>query len=300
MSYNYTYQLIERFNAKGHVESDGRVTRTYGRTYLYKADATDWLTETNIFSDIGIYPGSPYQHDPFATALEGEITHGVGMTKPPHFACHVKFQWSTHAPLPAANNTDPVSMRTIWTLRPTIQSRYIVKDRFNKMIVNTAGQPFDGGIPVDVRLGTAIARKNRPGAGYDMNAVLAHSGKLNSTPFLGAAAKTVQVDIEAEEKYEGGYHFWAETYTFAYDPLGWQPKPMNAGFYERSLVSANKLRRIVDGDLSDDADDPTAKVQEPEPLDDTGHIVPIAGRPDACIFVTVDYYETLNFNTFNL
>ena len=173
----------------------------------------------------------------------------------------------------------------------------MVQDRNGEMILNAAGQPFDGGVPVAVRMGVATATRNITAAGYNKNTVLATSGKLNSVAYLGAAIGTLQVDITAEEKYEGSYHFWAETYTFAYDPEGWQPKPMNAGFFYRDAYDV--LTRIRNEDLGDTAD-PTAPVQEPEPLTTLGGLLPIADRPSLCNFITVDAYDSTAFAAFGL
>ncbi|MBS3928118.1 MAG: hypothetical protein KGZ65_06750 [Sphingomonadales bacterium] len=278
------------------IEQSGRIVSKYKRTYLYKTDAASPPTDAQITTDVGIAPGSPHPDDANATCQSVEISHGVGPTKCPHFARHVVVEWATNAPVPNTVSTDPTTMRTRWSLAPTIQQRYIVRDRNGAMIVNAAGQPFDGGIPVAVRLGTAVARRNVTAAGYNQNTVLANSGKLNSTTFLGGAAGTIQVDISAEEKYDGGYHYWEEVYTFAYDPLGWQPKPMNAGFFQKGTYG---LTRIINSDL-DDTNDPLAPVQEPEPLLPDGTLVPVDDRPGLCNFITVDAYGSMDFSTFGL
>ena len=280
------------------IDSSGQIITKYKRTYLYRTDAASPPTDAQITTDVGIFPGSPHPDDSSATCQRVEISHGVGPTKCPHFARHVAVEWSTAAPYPNTVSTDPTTMRTTWSIGATIQSRYIVQDRNGSMILNAAGQPFDGGIPVAVRLGTAVARRNITAAGYNKNTVLALSGKLNSTSFLGGAAKTVQVDVSAEEKYEGGYHFWTETYTFAYDPEGWQPKPMNAGFFQ---IVGGVLERIRNRDVHPSTTvDPEGLVQEPEPLLESGAIVPLASRPASCNFIEVDAYATTNFNSLGL
>jgi hypothetical protein len=285
-------------SAESNVDKDGRIVKSYEQTIQVQTDVSlATATEAFLAAAVGINPGSPYANDAFATCLGLSIGPGPERTREPFLCFHLKYKWSTDAPLPESTDTDPTTRRVLWILRPTIQSRYIVKDRNGNMILDAAKRPFDGGIPVDVRLGTAVAKKNRLAAGYDKSAVMAHSGKLNSVTYLGAAPGTLQVDIEAEEKFEGGYHFWEETYTFAYDPGGWQPKPMNAGLFHLVI---GEPKRITNGDLATDAVDPTGWVQEPEPLTDLGGIVPYDSRPDACTFIEVDYYETMDFSTFGL
>lgn len=291
---------------RSKIEPDGRIVSEYRRTYLYRTDAATPPTESQIVSDIGIVPGSPYINDANATCKSVEISHGIGPTKCPHFARYVQVEWSTNAPYPNTVSTNPTTMRTIWSVRPSMNERYIVQDRNGDMILNAAGQPFDGGVPTFAIIGTAVARKNFADGAFDVASMLGYSGYLNSTPFLGAAAKTVQVLIEGEEKYEGGYHFWALTFSFNYDPKGWQPKPMNAGFFRRIEPDSECLIRITNADLADACTDrssiasPEAQVQEPEPLTITGDIVPIASRPLGCNFIEVDYWNTVNFNSFGL
>ena len=300
----WTYGLID-FNLKATVQSDGRCVRTYMRKYLVQCSGAGSLQpESAVLNAVGIVRGSPIGEDPNAICNDVDISPAV-MSRGPNYFYIATYTFSTAATLPASTggaepSDDPVDMRTVWSVSPQIQSRYVIKDRHGELIVNTAGQPYDGGIPVDVRLGSVTARRNVDATGYNLSGVLKNSGKLNSVTFLGWAPGTVQVDISAVEKYEGAYHYWEETFTFSYDPQGWQPQPASAGFFQ--LVGGD-LKRIVNSDLGDDNPDTMDQpVQEPEPLDDNGALVPVAARPAGCSFVTVDYFddESLDFASFNL
>lgn len=295
----WTIGLVD-FGAKASVATDGRCIQTYMRKYLVRTDSAVFLSESDVASAVGITRGAPLDVDTNATCRSIDIGPGPVMTKAPFLAYFASYEFSTDAPLPEADDNDPTTRRQLWSISPQIQSRYVIKDRNGKLIVNKAKQPFDGGIPVDVRLGSATVKRNKLAAGYDINSVLANSGKLNSVTFLGGEPGTVQVDISAEEKYEGGYHFWAETYTFSYDPQGWQPKPVNAGFFQRAEVGSDRLVRITYGDLDDDSEDPDGKVPEPEPLTTDGVLLPIASRPDGTNFIDVDYYDTMNFEDLDI
>lgn len=294
--------------ADSAVESNGRIVNTYSRTYQYKTNSLTRPTEADIIADIGIVPGSPYDNDPNATASRVHIGPGPEMTRPPYLCYHVQITWATNAPLPAENSTDPTTRRILWSLRPNIQSTYVIKDRLNKLIVNSIGQPFDGGIPVDVRFGAAICRKCIADSEFDKSTVLGLSGRVNRYPYLGGARGTVQVDIEAEQRYEGAFAFWDVTYTFQYRKDGHQPKPVNAGFFKK--ITGGYLKRIVVADLQTGSTDATP-VQEPEPLYNAaseaadsnkknGMVVPYSDRPDGCKFVDVDYYEEYDFSLFGL
>lgn len=284
------------FSGKSEVQSDGRCVSSYMRKYLVRTDSPVLLPEGVVAAAVGITRGSPIAGDTNAICHSVEITPGPVPTRPPFLAYFATYHFSTAAVAPEEDDNDPTTTRTVWSIAPQIQSRYIIRDRHGKLIVNTAGQPFDGGIPVDVRLGSITATRRKDAAGYDMSAVLANSGKVNSVAFLGGAPGTVQVDISAQERYEGAYHYWEETYTFSYDPLGWKPKQVNAGFFQ---LDGGNLVRIVNSDLGD-TNDPESPVQEPEPLDEDGALVPVANRPDDCILVEVDYFEDMDFHDFDL
>ena len=296
---------IKSHKAKSTIQQDGRLNRSYTITYLYQTTAGTRPTDADIIADIGVAPGSPYADDTNATAGEAEIEHL--MTRPPKCKAEVTITWATNNPVPNTVSTDPSTVRTLWDLQTIIQQRYITKDKNNKLIVNAAGQPFDGGVPVDVRLGQATAKLKVLTADFDKSVVMKHSGKLNSSTYLGAAAGTLQVDISASQAVEGSYDFFNVTYVFTYDPLGHQPKPANVGFYQTSSV-AGVVVPITVGDLSDPQTSDPTRVQEPEPLYDAaaeladpthieGRVVPYSDRPDGCSFVTVDYYSTMDFST---
>ena len=294
------------------VQTDGRCVSKYTRKYLVLTDAPGFVSEADVAAAVGITRGSPLAADTNAICYSAAVDMGPTMTRPPYQARHATYQFSTDAPLPDSDDDDPTTRRVLWSIAPTIQSTYVIQDRHGDLIVNAAGQPFDGGIPVDIRMGTVTATRNIDAAGYNKSTVMANSGKLNSVTYLGGAPGTVQVDISATETYEGAFHFWKETYTFSYNPKGWQPKPANAGFFQ--LDDDDNPVRITNGDLGDTAGtdalaaDP---VQEPEPLYDAaseaadpahkkGTVVPYSDRPNGCTFVEVDYFASMDFSTFGL
>ncbi len=293
------YLGLLEYRGTSTVQDDGRLVNEYVHTYLFRPDAPQLLTPAEITAAIGIAIGSPYAGDLNAICYKAEVGPGPVMARPPYMCHTVVYNWSTAAPLPdAPDSTDPLDRRTLRSLRPAIQSRSIVKDRNGKLIVNTAGDPFDGGIGVDTRIATYVFRRNEPAAGFDPDELVSRSGSVNSTTWKGKEPGTVQVDIEAEEKHEGAYHYWAMTYTFTYDRDGIQPNPANAGF---NFLGSGKKKRITRADEDPATDvDPTGFVEEPVPLDADGDVVPFDQRPDSCIFVEVDYFPEYDFNSFNL
>lgn len=290
------------FSGESEVQSDGKCVSRYMRKYLVRTNEPTWQNESEVAAAVGIVRGAFLSDDPNAICNKISIGPGPAMTRPPFLAYFATYEFATDAAKPE-DDDDPTTMRPIWSISPQIQSRYVIKDKNGKLIVNKAGDPYDGGIPVDVRLGSVTITRNVSATGYDVNQVLANSGKLNSVAYLGGEPGTVQVDISAQEKYEGKYHYWAETYTFSYDPLGWQPKPANAGFRQRlsgddTSPDYNKRVRITENDVNEDGDE--SPVQEPEPLDDDGVVIYFTDRPDACTFINVEYFDAMDFGSFGL
>lgn len=285
---------LKEFNCRKAVDSNGRCNSQYTRKYLVRTDEPILQNEDQVLTAVGIDRGSPLDFNTNAICMSCAVDPVEVMTKPPWQAFYATYDFATNAPLPENDDDDPMTSRTIWSISPQIQSRYIIKDRHGKLIVTAAGTPVS--VPVDVRLGSVTARRSIDAAGYDVNSVLGNSGKVNSQTFLGGAPGTVQVDIYSDERYEGGFHFWEERFVFSYDPLGWQPRPANADLWH---LFNDERRRILNSDVGDTVD-PTSPVQEPEPLDADGFIVPHEDRPDSCTFIEVDYFEEMDFNTFDL
>ena len=275
-----------------------RCASDYEMKYLARTDSPTFPTPQEIAAAVGITRGSPFPSNSNATCFDVEIGPGPTMTRPPFLAFYVTAKWATNAPNPSDDDDDPTTSRTVWSIAPQIENEFIIKDRNGDLVVNTAKFPFDGGISVNTRTVKATARRKIDATGYDKSTAITYSGKINETDFLGGAPGTVQVDYSASEHYEGAFHFWEETFEFNYNPRGWQPKQVSAGFFQ---IVDGDVQRITNEDVGD-VNTATKKdpVMEPEPLDEDGALVPIADRPGGCVFVTVDHYEEIDMNTFGL
>lgn len=282
------------------VESDGRCVSTYSYTWLVGTDAGTRPTKAAIVAALGVTRGSPCSEDANAICHKVKVNNWSSPTRPPFLLFKVKVDYATNATLPDTEDDDPTTRRTLWSGSTSQQQRYIIEDKDGTLITDTAGQPFDGGVGVNERIGVQRFTRNVDAAGYDRDAMMANNDKVNSVSFLGGDPGTVQLEFSSDECYEGGWHFYKESYSFFYNPLGWQPNPVNAGFYCRDEVDG-PVRRILNADIGDD--DPRTMDEpcpEPQPLDEDGLIVPVADRPADCIKVTVDHFDEMDFNTFGL
>jgi len=281
---------------EGHsstIGSDGTPILTYTEMWVM-TDNTGSLVNIhqarlNFKATTGITEGGVYANYPFAFCRT--ITPKKRATRPPNQAWDVQVEYTTDCPV--IDDPDPSKRRWKRKVSDSDQQRFIVRDKNNRLIVDTAGTPFDGGVPVNVKLTSYNWEHNVDWSVYRLDSIKRYSGALNSDTFLGCEPYTLMMTYSAEEDWEGKYHFAHEFYTAIYDPLGWRPKPANAGLYQivTDQIFNKKRQRIqIDG----------KPATEPEPLDINGVLIPYAQRPQACIFVTVDYYNAIPFSSIGL
>ena len=277
------------------MNSDGAPVLTYREAYLLKDDSGSWVgvqkARLNFTTQTGIQIGSAYTDYIFAGCVS--ITPTRLQTRAPWQRWRVDVEYTTSAP--KIDDQDPSKRRVIRDVSDTDQQRFIIRDRNNRSIVDTAGSTPDGGVPVNVKLTSYNFERNVDWASYNLNSIGEYSGRLNADTFLGKEPGSLLLAYRARENWEGGdkYHFATETFNMIYDPLGWRPKFANAGLYriDRRIPNAPKRTRItIDG----------RPVIEPEPLTPDGQVVGFSRRPQDCIFVTVDYHEEIPFSQFNL
>ena len=274
------------------VTTDGIPVLTYAEQWRLKDNSGTWVgshqARLNFTTATGIAPGAPYADYQFATCRRIRVKRQ--RTRVPFQAWTIDVEWSTETQ--KMDDPNPANRRWIREVSDSDQQRFIIRDRNNKLIVDTAGTPFDGGVPINVKLTTYNWEHNVDWSNYNLNSIGEYSGKINSDTFLGKPPGTLMLAYRAKENWEGIYHFATEFYTIIYDPQGWKPKPANAGlYYIDDTVNPKKRTRIkVDG----------KDAIEPEPLDKNGAMIDYTRRPQDCIFVEVDYYNPIPFSSLNL
>jgi len=276
------------------MNSDGGPVLTYREAWLLKDDSSSWVgvqqARINFTTATGIQIGGAYADYPFAGCIS--ITPTRLQTRVPWQRWRVDVEFTTNAP--KVDDQDPSRRRVIRDVSDTDQQRFIIRDKFQRLIVDTAGSTPDGGVPVNVKLTSYNFERNVDWGSYNLNSIGEYSGRINSDTFLGKEPGSLMLAYRARENWEGGgrYHFATETFNMIYDPLGWRPKFANAGLYriDRTANPPKRKRISIDG----------KPVIEPEPLTQDGQVVGFSRRPQDCIFITVNYYEEIPFSQFNL
>ncbi len=284
----FTYRPIEE-SCTDTISSNGKPISTVEIKYRLRYDGQDRIlppaAKAGFIQESGIYAGFPYPDMP--SAICRSIVISKLRSRPPRQAWEVDCQWSTDTEL--IDDPDPSHRRYIRRGGTSEQQRFVFFDRNGNLIVDSAGSPPDGGVPVNVRLWTGVWEHNVDASQYDLSRSATLSGCINSDVFLGKQPYTLMLDVQFSEEREGIYHFYKEILTVMYDPLGWRPQFADAGLWEIDKPGTSQATRIR-----------IKNAVEPEPLYPNGVKVPFNRRPQDCQFKPVDYYNQIPFSSLNL
>ena len=275
------------------ITSDGKIVKVYDR--VYNCSSNTLLTLDQVYLNLGILLGSPYPDYAYATCRKASPTRLFH--KAPFYDWRVDCQWSTDTTVAAENPTDRPVKRKV---QSNETQRYIFRDSDGQIILNAAGDPPDGGIPVNHHMPTVSWQRNEAADTFDIGYFNLLSGKLNSVTFGGWSPETLLLIASAEETWEGKYHFWACNYLMIGNDQGWQPQFLNAGLFQLigpGSTMAGKLKvRIYESDHTP-AEDPRCLYG---PGSNIGRQIPLASLPGAGNFIKVKYSGLMDFSSLNL
>jgi hypothetical protein len=287
----FSLLAIEKDSYSSSLSSDGKPVYNYFRQYKFDSDSATFVpiqTARNGFIALtGISLGEDYVDNNFAKCNRLDIE--IVPSRPPEQTWLAMCGWSTDVNL--LDDDDPANRRWKRKVSTYARQRNIFRDRDGVLILDAAGSPFDGGVAVEEDLPVITFQHNVAWAMYDLSDFNALSNAVNSSSFMGCDAGTLRAKVEADEQWEGNYHFVVETITIQYEPLGWQPRPANAGLWYKD--GSGKRQRIKEGDGR-------TLVSEPEPLYADGSKIPIANRPADCNFIEADHYSEVDMNAIGL
>lgn len=272
---------------KAKVEGSGRLVKEYDETW--KIISSTASNPDAAAAALGVLPGAPYSDWPGATC---DLIHPVRqMSREPYETYHIHTHYSTVAVVPEDTaSTAPELRRVKRRVGHVEQQHFITKDSSAVAILDAAGSPYDGGVPVTDKFPVYFWERDETHASLASVAALCTlTGSLNGDVFMGHAIGTLQIEITAEEEHQGAYHFWKVVYTAVNNPDGWQPSPLNAGLWQKV---AGLRKRILEDDGK--------PCQEPQPLTTLGAVVPTASRPASCNFLTVTHFPSITYSALGL
>lgn len=123
---------------------------------------------------------------------------------------------------------NPLLRPAMWSFGGRMVQYFPTKDKWDRDLVNTAGDPLD---PIEgfFRVhGIATIHKNL--ASFSMADVTYWVNGINSDAVQGIPRGHLLVtDMTADLRRENGFSYWAGSVTVEYNPEGWQPKLINQG-----------------------------------------------------------------------
>jgi hypothetical protein len=129
------------------------------------------------------------------------------------------------------------------TFRNDITAEEMVVDLNDKKVVNSAGRLFEKQPMRDVSRYTWIIGRNE--GQLDVESLYAFNNTVNSSATVignkSHDAGTLKLTISTSGyEYDGVVGYWPITYEFQFEPLGWQPKPVNLGWLVYNNASEKK------------------------------------------------------------
>ena len=177
--------------------------------------------------------------------------------------------------------------RITWT---TVPHRVIVTEDVNGPIVNTAGDPFDPPLEVDIRL---LAVEVQYNATSVPTWFLSYRHAINSTPWyidgVVIPAYYARMDDLQVGPWQRHQSIWYRevSYRAIIGPEPWIPRILNAGYHELVYQDERVIKRpiIIEGSTP----------SQPIPLDMEGRAIKTP-RPEDIIWRYVLVYPQLDFN----
>ncbi len=159
------------------------------------------------------------------------------------------------------------------------------KDVNDQFVVNSAGDPYEGGLTRDRTRFTVMIRQNV--LTWNPVQAMEYLDTLNETLFLPirhppgfdpGLAKLSELNADAVWYADlGDIHYWKRQAKIEINLLGWRDKILDAGF--NKLVGGVRVPIVL----------AAGKPSSPVPLDGAGQPLPAGGDPE---YITRDPYET--------
>lgn len=191
-----------------------------------------------------------------------------------------------------ATDENPLLDRPVVTWTGATESKAIYKDRDDKPILNTAGDPIIDTIEENI-IGATV-KSNVSGL---PTWILSYRNATNDAPFtlrgLGVAANVARFVLPgnflSEIKERNGVYYYEFTYELKFDEQDLHyGKLLNAGFREKvTIEEVEQLRNITNSDGTE--------ISEPAPLDIDGAKIE-QPTPENAVLVTVKKYYEKDFS----
>jgi hypothetical protein len=170
---------------------------------------------------------------------------------------------------------------------------FLTEDVNGDAIFNTAGDEYSDSIPRTLYI--PVLTITKPVATYSAANAFVYNNALNSDVYRGGVAGTWRVKITATSAYRNGEEYFNGKWVFKYNPYGWQPTALNAGYYQLVDDGTGNMEHVPCTIKTIDGHD-SEPVTIPAPLDINGTQIDKDLLPGAAIFQSIEAYPTLPYN----
>ena len=263
--------------------SDGKVTRTHTLTFRVETDTIADDSQSVLLS-----PSVVHMLDVHANDLAARATSVTASQRGENGRLWtVTANYTTDAPT-TQDDEDPLNQPRKVSWSSGSVSVVAERDRDGKVIVNSAGDPFDP--PIEIERPHAILVVSRNEASFSGTTIIQYKQKVNSAPFsIGGVGEIICSDINATTDEQNGIEFWNVTYKFEYAPEGWQPEILEQGL--RQITATGSYETCKDDEGND--------VTTPVLLNSAGKQI-LARDGTSSTFTKWNVYEEIDFNQLGL
>ena len=219
------------------------------REYVRKgtAIATQHYTEAQVLMASGV----PKLYDPYGPTDLGARCYSTRATRDPasQRVWRLVAKYKTLTANPKEQEKNPLARPAIWRYASIRGTRTMDKDRDGKVFRNTAGGEFRD-VP-EIVYSTSRYTVTRNELSFRANVAENVSNATNDGNWFGRKAGTVLCEgMQAEERYEGDYHYWVVTYVLHYDKYGWRPtEVLNTGKVVKDAQGKSTAPETDDGTI---------------------------------------------------
>jgi hypothetical protein len=275
--------IIER-ESEATVDNQGRVSRQHTEKTYFESDSPASTAE--ILDRLGLQPGDPHEYDPLVGLKSVKV---VQLKHRNPYRYEIVKTFSNTIPDQQDMETDnPFDDEPEVSWEDGEAEITIDKDRDGKAILLPTGRPFDPGVKILIPAGRLVITRNE--RVLDVDPGLNYRKRVNANPWAGRAAETMMLkSITSNRKTRNRIVYFPTTYTFEWNPLGWNEELLAADTYE---IVDDEVRPIRDGDGN--------PITDPLPISESGQLIPRESLPDSAHFIQAKKYKTANFEDMRL
>ena len=222
--------------------TSGKVESEYRIVYIVNTSRAEDNSLTVLNSSLLPQLGSQYNYGGVADKTATLTRKEPNQTGPTTW--EVTCVWTGMKSEGGEEEDNPLKARVKRSWRTAQEETYPLFDLDGKAIRNSAGHPFDAGVPMVRHYSVYVIERNE--ASFQTELAVRFVGAVNSTGWHDHEPGTVKlIDMSAEEQYWEPKKLWYVTvhYELAVKPEGWDPRLVDKGPFYYKVDEETKAYR---------------------------------------------------------